>query len=323
MAYLKQLIQKSECTAGAPSSGAPSSPIEHINGWQPPADDKLRRRDSGSNGDVPSASIRSPAATHESGSRRGRAATAMIDPSSQPRPTASRTHRLPPAQIQRPPSQFRPSAQADLHHQRLWQQKMGQHLSFLPLAMEDDHHAHDPQPASVDDLSLSDPCHPTLSSSRTISSSHFPHSTPQRHHGQPCPQLTCRRPSLRPRCRPRWQIPISDSRRHCPSICLHHASGNTHQQASCTLAPASVRPPSTIATRRPFHPVTSGDRSGTRLRQHALSAIHHRWRRTFHSLRQQHGPPQSHEPACISAHNPTSQPPKHLASANGSKRKEN
>ncbi|KAL5996572.1 hypothetical protein ACLOJK_007491 [Asimina triloba] len=53
--------------------------------------------------------------------------------------------------------------------------------------------------------------------------------------------------------------------------------------------------------------------------QHA----HHRWRRTFHSLPQQHDPPQSHEPACISAHNPTSQPPKHLASANGSKRKEN
>ncbi|KAL5975047.1 hypothetical protein ACLOJK_031723 [Asimina triloba] len=53
----------SECTAGAPSSGAPSSPIEHINGRQPPADDKLRWRDSGSNGDVPStSSIRRPAA---------------------------------------------------------------------------------------------------------------------------------------------------------------------------------------------------------------------------------------------------------------------
>ncbi|KAL5997145.1 hypothetical protein ACLOJK_008073 [Asimina triloba] len=40
------------------------------------------------------------------------------------------------------------------------------------------------------DPSLSDPCDPTLFSKRTISSFHFPHSTPQRHHGQPCQQLT-------------------------------------------------------------------------------------------------------------------------------------
>ncbi|KAL5986833.1 hypothetical protein ACLOJK_015167, partial [Asimina triloba] len=40
------------------------------------------------------------------------------------------------------------------------------------------------------DPSLSDPCDPMLSSKRTISSFNFPHSTPQRHHGQPCQQLT-------------------------------------------------------------------------------------------------------------------------------------
>ncbi|KAL5999634.1 hypothetical protein ACLOJK_037919 [Asimina triloba] len=69
------------------------------------------------------------------------------------------------------------------------------HNTTRPSPLPSDHGQH-PFSATAHDPSLSDPCHPTLSSSRTISSSHFPHSTPQRHHGQPCQQLMRRRPAL-------------------------------------------------------------------------------------------------------------------------------
>ncbi|KAL6001909.1 hypothetical protein ACLOJK_040473, partial [Asimina triloba] len=103
--------------------------------------------------------------------------------------------------------------------------------------------------AAADDPSLSNPCHPTLSISRTISFYHFSHSTPQRHHGRPCQQLTRQRPALqqaKPICirPPRPTAHKQNSSRPNPaSICtIGPPSSATMAAPPCSMRPASSRP---------------------------------------------------------------------------------
>ncbi|KAL5978815.1 hypothetical protein ACLOJK_018710 [Asimina triloba] len=102
------------------------------------------------------------------------------------------------------------------------------------------------------DPSLSDPCHPTLSSKRTISSFHFPHSTPHRHEASVRPMKPVhQRAGVRPQ---QQALHPSASRQRLHQHLLHAIDGGSMPTPPSAHEPAAVIQMGPTARRLPSPP---------------------------------------------------------------------